>query len=1090
MASGAAIDHVQTAAASRDRKTRVFISYSRKDSAFADRLVEALNAGGFDAYLDKKDILPGEPWKERLGRLILSADAVIFVISPESVSSETCAWEVEETERLQKKLLPVVHRTVADDQVPVRLSRLNYIFLRDQDDFAAGLRVLAAAIETDIAWIREHTRLSELARRWEDGERRNQALLRGDDIAQAERWRDARPREAPPAADTQLAYITASRRAATTRQRYAVIGSISVAAVAIVLATLAYWQRNVAVEQRDQALTTQSLFLGQMSRQQNAAGQHDLAMKLALYALPRRLDRPDRPWVRAAEAALLAAFAGQTFRFELGGPRTGLDSTLKQARISGDGLRVVLDYGGQAELWSLESGEMLRSLRSDDDLSFVEQVAFSPAGELLVISYVTMGEVRYGADYGLNGGATTVRGSLFDVVDARTGALLRRFQVEGHQRNHLAFSPTGKRLFLSTDRRMMVLDTTAWEEESGGAWDGELAAWAPPYAQVLFSEDEHRLALMTRGGSIAVLDLTTSSFAEISSGQKDAAQAIFRGRAGDTLFVAAGQQVTSYDVSGMLDAIKPDGADASDPASRIHPLRSKELPLVDANPVVAIGFSPKRESAVALTQDGCVHFWRDGKDQADSNSCQTNAGHVRSAALSGDAEVALVELADGTVEYRVLSAGTHRRLLASGARQLLGAEFTRDANRVLFATNESRVYVWDPALTHEDDNPRLVSDALATVAAFSPRPGLAVYGTPDGGVATLDLAAGRSTWQGRSGHQGAVGCVAFDPAGLRVVSGGADHLALIWTPGQNQPPKRLEGHRQNVDFCAFSPDGRLVVTGSRDSTFRLWDAATGDLRHVLAIPQQYLDPIHNASIYPRAVFAAGGSRLVTVTAGDGYIITQPALVWDVASGQLIHALPHPEGAIWDLQLMPDGQHVVTASYDKTAVLWDLVSGKRVQPFTGHSSRVLRAVPTGEGRLLVATTAEGIVDVYHVAGGQLVHQWRMPANLFNVAVSHNGRFIALASNVADKGPVIELWDAVVGVRLATIAAPEQPLQPLVGLAFGLDDASLLASTRTNQLYILDLPPTGQALIDQAWERVGSGRELLTREQRVRFAIDPP
>jgi hypothetical protein len=53
-------------ASTAERKTRVFISYSRKDSIFSNRLVDALNARGFEAYLDKKDILPGEPWKERL----------------------------------------------------------------------------------------------------------------------------------------------------------------------------------------------------------------------------------------------------------------------------------------------------------------------------------------------------------------------------------------------------------------------------------------------------------------------------------------------------------------------------------------------------------------------------------------------------------------------------------------------------------------------------------------------------------------------------------------------------------------------------------------------------------------------------------------------------------------------------------------------------------------------------------------------------------------------------------------------------------------------------------------------------------------
>jgi hypothetical protein len=73
-------------------RAKVFISYSRKDLAFAQMLVDALGERGFDAFLDKTDIAPGEPWKERLGGLIAAADTVVFVISPDSVASSVCAW--------------------------------------------------------------------------------------------------------------------------------------------------------------------------------------------------------------------------------------------------------------------------------------------------------------------------------------------------------------------------------------------------------------------------------------------------------------------------------------------------------------------------------------------------------------------------------------------------------------------------------------------------------------------------------------------------------------------------------------------------------------------------------------------------------------------------------------------------------------------------------------------------------------------------------------------------------------------------------------------------------------------------------------
>src|SRR5262245_12010422 len=85
-------------------KFRVFISYSRDDLDFADQLNAALHACGFDCVMDRHDIPGGEVWKQRLGTLIREVDTVVFVLSPTSARSEICAWEVEEAERLGKRI--------------------------------------------------------------------------------------------------------------------------------------------------------------------------------------------------------------------------------------------------------------------------------------------------------------------------------------------------------------------------------------------------------------------------------------------------------------------------------------------------------------------------------------------------------------------------------------------------------------------------------------------------------------------------------------------------------------------------------------------------------------------------------------------------------------------------------------------------------------------------------------------------------------------------------------------------------------------------------------------------------------------------
>src|ERR1700728_765115 len=93
-------------------KLRVFISYSRRDLAFVERVAAAFQARGFEPYLDKTDIAPGEPWQDRLAALIGAADSIIFVVSPDSTASPICRWEIEECLRLGKRILPMVCRTI------------------------------------------------------------------------------------------------------------------------------------------------------------------------------------------------------------------------------------------------------------------------------------------------------------------------------------------------------------------------------------------------------------------------------------------------------------------------------------------------------------------------------------------------------------------------------------------------------------------------------------------------------------------------------------------------------------------------------------------------------------------------------------------------------------------------------------------------------------------------------------------------------------------------------------------------------------------------------------------------------------------
>lgn len=236
-----------------ETKATIFISYSRKDLAFVDRLEPALKARGFEPLIDRAEIYAFEDWWHRIEGLIGNADTVVFVLSPDAVASEICAKEVGYAASLNKRFAPIVCRRVEDGAVPEPLRRLNFVFFDSAADFDASVARLAEALQTDIGWIRKHTEYGEAGRRWSAAGRPDGLLLRSPALEEAEQWIASRPSSAPvPTAETQ-AFISESRRGATRRRNILTGGLAAGLVIALVLAGLAYWQRGVAVAQRQYA---------------------------------------------------------------------------------------------------------------------------------------------------------------------------------------------------------------------------------------------------------------------------------------------------------------------------------------------------------------------------------------------------------------------------------------------------------------------------------------------------------------------------------------------------------------------------------------------------------------------------------------------------------------------------------------------------------------------------------------------------------------------------------------------------------------------------------------------------------------------
>jgi WD40 repeat protein len=232
-------------------KTKVFISYSRKNKAFVRKLNAALDEAGLDAWVDWDGIPLTVDWMNEITNSITSSNVFLFVMSPDSLKSEFCAKELELAIAGNKKIIPIVYAEPEKRQkVHAKLASSNWVFLRPKKEkFKEVLPKLIEAIFTDFDWVSDHTRLSQRAAEWNLKERNDSYLLRGSDLDNAEKWMtESTSSETRYVTPLQAEYIRASREYAIRRQRNftRTIGLAMAATILLFVASLIQWQRAIA----------------------------------------------------------------------------------------------------------------------------------------------------------------------------------------------------------------------------------------------------------------------------------------------------------------------------------------------------------------------------------------------------------------------------------------------------------------------------------------------------------------------------------------------------------------------------------------------------------------------------------------------------------------------------------------------------------------------------------------------------------------------------------------------------------------------------------------------------------------------------
>jgi len=239
--------------------TSLFISYSRKNIDFAHKLTDAFNSQQLDFWIDWEGIPPTVDWWGEIEKGIEEADIFLFLISHDSIRSDVCKQEIEHAIKNGKRLIPIVVEQIKSENAPKELSHLNWIFLRENDDFGTGFDALMLAIKTDYEWVQAHRKMQVRALEWERSGQDKSFLLRGKELQRAEEQLAANTSKEPYPTDLQRQYIYKSRKAIDGQKNITLSVSLIGVIVIAALALYGFAQAGLVTESRSSVQTAQAL---------------------------------------------------------------------------------------------------------------------------------------------------------------------------------------------------------------------------------------------------------------------------------------------------------------------------------------------------------------------------------------------------------------------------------------------------------------------------------------------------------------------------------------------------------------------------------------------------------------------------------------------------------------------------------------------------------------------------------------------------------------------------------------------------------------------------------------------------------------
>lgn len=290
------------------------------------------------------------------------------------------------------------------------------------------------------------------------------------------------------------------------------------------------------------------------------------------------------------------------------------------------------------------------------------------------------------------------------------------------------------------------------------------------------------------------------------------------------------------------------------------------------------------------------------------------------------------------------------------------------------------------------------------------------------------------------GHEGIVEGIAYSPDGKYIASTGWDKTIKTWTADSGKLRHSYRGHDGAIRCIAYSRDNKMLISGARDNSVKIWDTSYNAKYNLFG----HQNIINSAVISPSLRYAySGGDDMmlkawdlkkkgesrtlkkmprkindiaVSVRGRDIFVATEGPDIYQLGvAGKEKKVFSGHTDEVNSIDFALNNRYLVSGSSDKTAIIWEVKTGKLLHTLKGHTWKVTHVAFSRDSRFVATGSTDGTIKLWNAETGELIHSYENGVNAITaLAFSPDITRIASAAMVnsyepEEKKNLIYIWD---------------------------------------------------------------------------------